>query len=102
MTSKNSDPNHNKSEDRAYKNSQDDQSKLFLFNDEVNEFSYVVDCLIETCLFDELQAEQLTLLAHQTGKSNIKIGSRQELQKISNQLTDMGLSTAILTHNGNL
>ena len=41
---------------------------LVLHNDEVNDFSYVVDTLVEVCDHGSLQAEQCTLITHYMGK----------------------------------
>ncbi len=69
--------------------------KIVLYNDDVNTFDFVIDCLIDICKHDELQAEQLTLLVHYKGKAIVKEGEVEKLQPICTALADKGLSAVI-------
>lgn len=69
--------------------------ELILFNDEVNSFEYVIDCLIEVCDHSAEQAEQCALVAHFKGKCGIKFGSYAELVPINDELNRRGLSTVL-------
>lgn len=69
--------------------------KIVLYNDDVNTFDFVIDCLIDICKHDELQAEQLTLLVHYKGKAIVKEGEVEKLQPICTALADRGLSAVI-------
>ena len=42
----------------------DEQNKLVLWNDDVNTFDFVIECLIEICGHTLEQAEQCTILVH--------------------------------------
>jgi ATP-dependent Clp protease adaptor protein ClpS len=66
--------------------------KLILFNDDVNTFDYVINCLIEICGHTTEQAEQLTLMVHYKGKAVVKTGSEEELLPMCNSLCERGLS----------
>ena len=67
--------------------------ELILFNDDVNSFDYVIDCLIEVCEHSAEQAEQCALIAHFKGKCAIKFGTYAELVPINDELNRRGLST---------
>ena len=41
-----------------------DQHKIILFNDDVNTFDHVIDTLVKVCQHNPLQAEQCALLVH--------------------------------------
>ena len=69
--------------------------ELILFNDEVNSFDYVIDCLIEVCDHSAEQAEQCALIAHFKGKCGIKFGTYSELVPINDELNRRGLSTTL-------
>lgn len=72
------------------------ENKVILFNDEVNTFDFVIECLIEICGHDAIQAEQLTLLVHYKGKAVVKTGSYEDLELICQALCDEGLSAQII------
>ncbi len=69
--------------------------KLVLYNDDVNTFDFVIDCLMEICKHDELQAEQLAVLVHYKGKAIVKEGEAEKLAPMCTALTDRGLSAVI-------
>ena len=64
---------------------------LVLHNDEVNEFNYVVESLVEVCEHGSLQAEQCTLIAHYKGKCDVKYGSISKLKPLKDELSRRGL-----------
>ncbi len=68
---------------------------LVLHNDEVNEFNYVVESLVEVCDHGSLQAEQCTLIAHYRGKCEVKHGSLGKLKPMKDELTRRGLMSTI-------
>ena len=68
---------------------------LVLHNDEVNDFSYVVDTLVEVCDHGSLQAEQCTLITHYKGKCDVKYGSLSRLRPMKDELTRRGLEATI-------
>jgi ATP-dependent Clp protease adaptor protein ClpS len=69
--------------------------KLIVFNDEVNTFDHVIECLVRICDHDELQAEQSALIIHYKGKAVVKTGERGELSAMCQALCDEGLSAVI-------
>lgn len=69
--------------------------KVILYNDDVNTFDWVIECLIEICEHDELQAEQCALLVHFKGKAVVKSGELEEMKKICQALCDRDLSATL-------
>ena len=70
-------------------------SSLILFNDEVNDYQFIIDTLIEVCEHNSCQAEQCTLIAHYKGKCHVKSGSLQSLRLMRNELLQRGVSATI-------
>lgn len=69
--------------------------KVILYNDDVNTFDWVIECLVEICSHDPLQAEQCALLVHFKGKAVVKTGELTEMQDICQALCDRSLSAVI-------
>lgn len=72
-----------------------DQFNLVLYNDEVNTFDHVIDCLIRICKHELIEAEQCTWIVHVNGKCKVRNGSFDELEGMCNQLMNEGLSVKI-------
>jgi ATP-dependent Clp protease adaptor protein ClpS len=70
--------------------------EIILFNDDVNTFDFVIDCLIEICDHTAEQAEQCALLVHYKGKCAVKTGEYDELKPRCTQLLTRGLSAEIM------
>ncbi len=68
---------------------------LVLFNDDVNTFEHVIECLVDICKHDLLQAEQCTYIVHYNGKCVVKSDSYLNLKPMKEGLTDRGLSAVI-------
>jgi len=71
------------------------QKNLILYNDEVNDFNYVIESLIEVCEHDNIQAEQCTYLVHYHGRCEVKTGDYQELRAMKEALIERGLQAEI-------
>lgn len=68
---------------------------IVLYNDEVNTFNHVIECLITICQHSPEQAEQASLIVHFKGKCAVKSGSENELVPRCTALLDQGLSAKI-------
>lgn len=68
---------------------------LVLFNDEVHDFSYVIESLVEVCNHDNVQAEQCTYLAHYKGRCEVKQGSYEDLKQMKQALVERELQAEI-------
>lgn len=72
-----------------------DSRKLLLYNDEVNTFDHVIDCLMEICKHEAHQAEQCAMLVHYKGKAIVKEGEEDVIATMCQALLDKGLSAVI-------
>jgi len=71
-------------------------NEIVLYNDEVNSFDHVIDCLIATCGHNPLQAEQCSLIVHYNGKCTVKTGELKDLKPQCTKLLEAGLSAEII------
>ncbi|MDZ4666281.1 MAG: ATP-dependent Clp protease adaptor ClpS [bacterium] len=69
--------------------------QVLLYNDEVNTFDWVIECLVDICEHDELQAEQCALLVHFKGKAVVKKGELETMKSICQALCDCQLSAVV-------
>ena len=53
--------------------------QIILYNDDVNTFEHVIDCLVKICDHNYLQAEQCAYIVHHSGKCSVKTGTLDEL-----------------------
>lgn len=70
-------------------------SALVVYNDDVNTFDWVIECLVEILQHTQAQAEQLSLLIHFKGKATVKTDSFDALKPKKDALVDRGLSAVI-------
>jgi ATP-dependent Clp protease adaptor protein ClpS len=68
---------------------------IVLYNDDVNTFSHVIECLIRICEHSSEQAEQASLIVHFRGKCSVKTGEEKVLKQKCLALLDQGLSAKI-------
>ncbi len=68
---------------------------LLLFNDDVNTFDHVIECLVRICRHEPLQAEQSALIVHYKGKCAVKTGDHSEVSAMCQALCDEGLSATV-------
>ena len=73
----------------------EDIYSIILYNDDVNSFDHVINCLIKYCKHSPEKAEQCSLVVHFNGKCNVKSGSFEELENVLLSLIDSGLSAKI-------
>ena len=84
-----------KSPEIVVKEKKEGFKSLILYNDDFNAFDYVIQCLIEVCGHDEMQAENCTLIAHYKGKCPVKNGSFDELKPKKDEMTRRKLTVEI-------
>ena len=72
------------------------EHEIILYNDEVNTFDHVIDCLVAICDHDEIQAEQCAVLVHYKGSCEIAIGKEADLIPLQEDLSLYGLDVEIL------
>lgn len=71
------------------------EQTLILYNDEVNTFDHVIDCLIEICNHTSEQAEQSAMIAHYKGKCGVLEGEYSKLKKAHDAMIRRELSVSI-------
>ena len=70
--------------------------QIIVYNDDVNTFDFVIECLIEICKQTLEQAEQCTILVHYKGKCTVKTGSMELLKPMHEKLISRGLTSEIV------
>lgn len=68
---------------------------LIIFNDDVNTFDHVIECLMTYCEHTPEQAEQCSVIIHFKGKCAVKHGSAKTLGPICDALCRKGLSATV-------
>ena len=74
----------------------DREHEIILYNDDVNTFEHVIECLIAICDHNVLQAEQCAYLVHYTGKCAVKSGTLEDLVPRCFALLEKGLSAEVV------
>ncbi len=81
--------------DQLFGISQKDRKVLILFNDDFNEFDFVIEALMEVCRHTTEQASQCALVAHTRGKCDVKTGDLEQLKEMKDALISRGLNVII-------
>lgn len=68
---------------------------LILFNDDINDFDFVIESLVEICKLVPQQAHQCALITHYKGKCEIKKGLLDDLKVMCKGLLDKKLIAEI-------
>ena len=74
----------------------DREHEIILYNDDVNTFEHVIECLVAICDHNALQAEQCAYLMHYSGKCAVKLGSLEDLVPRCSALLEEGLSAEVI------
>jgi len=72
-----------------------DAASLILWNDNVNTFDHVIDCLVSICDHSTTQAEQCAYIVHYKGKCIVKEGSEEKLEPLLVALQQQKLTAEI-------
>jgi ATP-dependent Clp protease adaptor protein ClpS len=73
----------------------DKMHSLVLHNDDIHTFEYVIQCLMEICGHDAMQAEQCTYLVHFKGSCDIIKGEYGQLLPFRNDMAAKELKVTI-------
>ncbi|MEJ6589157.1 MAG: ATP-dependent Clp protease adaptor ClpS [Crocinitomicaceae bacterium] len=68
---------------------------LVLYNDDVNSFDHVINCLVRICNHELIQAEQCAWLVHNKGRCTVKSGPMKDLRQMCESLLKNGLTAQI-------
>lgn len=72
-----------------------ESAKLILWNDHVNTFDHVIDCLVSICNHTSTQAEQCAYIVHYNGKCVVKVGGKDKLEPLLTALQQQQLTAEI-------
>ena len=72
------------------------EHEIILFNDDVNTFDHVIECLVRICGHSHIQAEQCAFIVHYSGKCSVKTGDIEDLVPECNSLLEEGLSAEVV------
>jgi ATP-dependent Clp protease adaptor protein ClpS len=72
-----------------------DEHRLFLINDDIHTFDYVIDALIDICNHTQQQATQCTMIVHYKGSCDVKKGTFDELRPLRKALLNKELKASI-------
>ena len=72
------------------------EHEIILYNDDVNTFDHVIECLVKICEHTYIQAEQCAYIVHYSGKCVVKTGSLEELVPKCTALIEAGLSVEVV------
>lgn len=70
--------------------------EVIVFNDDTNTYDHVIDCLMEFCGHNYLQAVQCATIIHNTGKCSVAIDTRDECEYIFEELVKQGLEADVI------
>ena len=70
--------------------------EIILYNDDVNTFDHVIECLVKICEHTYIQAEQCAYIVHYSGKCVVKTGLLEELVPKCTALLEAGLSAEVV------
>ena len=71
------------------------EHEIILYNDDVNTFDHVIECLVKICEHTYIQAEQCAYIVHYSGKCVVKTGLLEELVPKCTALLEAGLSAEV-------
>lgn len=74
---------------------QDEESKIILYNDDVNSFEHVIMCLVAFCDHGFQQAEQCATIVHYKGKCAVKHGSKEDMIERAKRLSEEQLTVEV-------
>lgn len=69
--------------------------QVILFNDDVNSFDHVENCLMRICKKTKEEAIKIAMKAHQSGRAICYTGSFEECETIGEKLAEQGLTISI-------
>ena len=70
--------------------------EVIIHNDQVNTFDHVIDCLIDICGHNSLQAQQCALITHNKGKCSVFIDNHDTCNDIGKLLSQEQITASII------
>jgi ATP-dependent Clp protease adaptor protein ClpS len=76
--------------------------KLTLFNDNHNDFKFIMACLIRFCKHEPIQAEQCAVIADLCGKCQIMSGDFTQLRTLQEKFLNLDIKVGIEVNESSL
>jgi len=73
--------------------------EIIMHNDNVNTFDHVINCLIDFCGHNQLQAHQCALITHKRGQCSIFIDYHDACSDVCKYLTKENITTTLIKFN---
>ena len=70
--------------------------EVIVHNDNVNTFDHVINCLMDICGHNNLQAQQCALITHTKGKCSVFVDNHGTCTEISKLLTGEDIKTSVI------
>lgn len=70
-------------------------NKVVLFNDHINTFDHVEECLVQICKHGKLKAKKIAMEAHTKGRAVCFTGSLEVCELISEKMGEKGLTVTV-------
>jgi len=70
-------------------------NRVILFNDSVNTFDHVEDCLVNICKHEKSKAKKIAKEAHDKGKAVCYTGSLEVCELIAEKMAEKGLTVTV-------
>ncbi|NCN08874.1 MAG: ATP-dependent Clp protease adaptor ClpS [Leptospira sp.] len=71
------------------------KQSVILFNDDVNDFDHVEDCLMKICFKNRKEAEKIAKEAHNKGRAICYVASLEECETVAEKMSEQGLTVSI-------
>lgn len=68
---------------------------IVIYNDDINTFDHVIECLVKYCKHTCIQAEQCAHIIHHNGKCAVKDGTFEDLVPIKQAINEKGIDAKI-------
>ena len=82
-------------EEVSFETKESKNNEIVLYNDEVNTFDHVINCLIRYCEHTLEQAEQCAWITHYKGKCQVLTGDLDDLKVKAELMGDVGLTVEV-------
>jgi ATP-dependent Clp protease adapter protein ClpS len=70
-------------------------NRVILFNDSVNTFDHVEECLIKICKHEKSKAKKIAKEAHDKGRAVCYTGSMEVCELIAEKMGEKGLTVSV-------
>jgi ATP-dependent Clp protease adapter protein ClpS len=69
--------------------------QVILFNDDLNSFEHVEDCLMTICKKTKKESKKIAMEAHRSGRAVCYQGSYEECETVGENLAEQGLTVSV-------